>query len=115
MISLAEPALIFAVPAINKLPESVIAQLVLRVNDPETVEAPRSKAPASTKITLLPLVMINVEKVLALFSVISLAEPTAMVVIPVTDKAPLSVKAPAVVMLNVPETVDTQIQSTHFV
>ncbi len=59
--------------------------------------------------TLLPLVMPTVVKSFpALFKVILLAAPAARVVAPVTvSGAPLWVRAPAVVTLNVPETVET--------
>ena len=93
-------------PVTDSAPESVKAPLVVTFKVPETVEAPISKAPTSLIVTLLPLVMIRVEKLLALSNVMLLAAPAAKVVVPVTDKAPESVIAPAVVTLKVPETVD---------
>ena len=74
---------------------------------PETVEAPRSSALASRRLTLLPLVTATMLKLLAaLFKVMLLAAPATKVVVPVTASAPLWVNAPLVVTFSVPETVE---------
>ena len=72
---------------------------------PDTVLAPRIKAPMSFKATLLPVVMPTVLKLLRLSKVMSFPLPAASVVTPVTTKAPESVIAPEVVTPNVPDTV----------
>ena len=58
------------------------------------------------ELTSLPLVMLTVLKLFALFKVMSLAAPAAKVVVPATTRAPLSVIAPLVVTFKVPLTVD---------
>ncbi len=71
---------------------------------PLTVEAPRIKALASARLTLLPLVMLTapVKLLAALLKVMSLAAPAAKVVTPVTASTPLWVMAPEVVTPKVP-------------
>ena len=71
---------------------------------PETVDAPKSKAPASTRVTLLPLVMIGGEGI-GVIEVDVVGRTCRQVVVPVTDKFPESVRAPLVVTFKVPEIV----------
>ena len=69
---------------------------------PETVDVPRSNALASCSVTLFPLVIATVLKLLpALFNVMSLA-PAARVVMPVTLTFPDCVIAPPAITLIVP-------------
>ena len=106
VILLADPAANVAVPVTERLPESVIAPLVVTFSVPEIVEAPRFSAFASFRVRLFPEVIETVEKLFALLSVISFAAPAAKVAAPVTTRTPESVMAPAVVTESVPETVE---------
>ena len=85
-----------------------MAPFVVTFSAPETVEAPRIKALVSFSVTLRPLVIATVLKLLALSKVISLPAPAASVVVPVTARFPLSVSVPAVVTFNVPAIVDVR-------
>ena len=62
---------------------------------------------ASTRVTLLPLVITTVEKLLpASSSVMLLPAPAAKVAVPVTARVPVSVMAPVDVTSRVPLTVE---------
>ena len=102
---LPEPAVRVVAPVTAKAPDCVMAPLVLTPKVPLTVLAANIKALASVRLTLLPVVMPTELKSLALFKVISLAEPAASVVAPVTVKAPDWVMAPLEVTPKVPLTV----------
>ena len=106
VISLPAPAASVVVPATFRLPLSVIAPAVVTFKVPEMLEAPRSSAFVSFSVTLRPLDIDTVLKLLALFKVISLPAPAARVVVPVTVKFPLSVMAPPAVTFRVPLTVE---------
>jgi len=74
---------------------------------PLTFDVPRSRALASVKATLRPLVTMTVLKSFDAFvSVMSLPVPATSVVVPATVRAPLCVRAPLVVTLSVPDTVE---------
>src|SRR5438128_531831 len=104
---LAAPAASVVTPVTARAPLWVTAPAVVTPKVPEIVEAPRSRALASVRLTLSPLVTPTVLKSLpALLSVMLLAAPAARVVIPVTFRAPLWVTAPAVVTFRVPDTVE---------
>src|SRR5207344_1988990 len=104
---LAAPAARVVAPTTLTAPLWVKAPLVVTPRVPDTVEAARSSALASRRLTLLPLVMPTVLKLFpALFKVMLLAAPAARVVAPTTLTAPLWVKAPLVVTPRVPETVE---------
>src|SRR3990167_2275399 len=95
------------VPVTVATPLCVMAPLVVTAKMPEIVDAANANAFASTNVTLLPVVMPTDAKSLeASSSVILLPDPAAKVDAPETVKAPLSVIAPAVVTLNVPDIVD---------
>ena len=107
VMSLALPAASVVAPVTARAPLCVIAPVVFTPSVPDTVDAPRTTALVSVKLTLLPLVMATVEKLLpAVFNVMSPPEPAASVVTPVTASAPLCVIAPVVFTPSVPDTVD---------
>ncbi len=61
------------------------------------------RAPVSFRVTLLPETTVTAPpKLLALFRVMSLAAPAVSEVVVPTEKAPLSVMAPAVVRVRLP-------------
>ena len=92
------PAAKVAVPVTTTAPESVIAPAVVTESVPLTVDAPRSIAFVSVRLTLFPEVITTVEKsLLPLLRVMLLVAPDASVVVPVTVIAPLCVIAPVVV------------------
>src|SRR5437016_2045469 len=96
-----------ALPATASAPDWLISPPAVTLNVPLTVEAARSSAFASVKATLLPLVIPTVVKLLpALLSVMLFPAPAASVVVPATVSAPLCVRAPVVVTLRVPDTVE---------
>ena len=102
VMSLSDSAAIVAVPVTTRVPESVTAPPVFNPKVPEMVEAPKSIAPESTRVTLFPLVTATVPKLLELLSrVILFPDPAAIVVVPVTVSVPVSVTAPPAVKLNV--------------
>src|SRR3990167_6208505 len=103
---LLDPAAKVAAPTTLNASLSVIAPDDVTDNVPEIVEAPKTIAPVSFSVTLLPEVIATVEKLLLLFNVISLLAPAAKVVVPVTAKLPLSVMAPDALTMNVLEIVD---------
>ena len=103
VMSFAAPAERLVVPAIERLPLSVIVPLAVTARLPLTVDAPRSMAPTSFSVTFLPLTTLTVSpKLLAASSVMSLAEPAVRLVVPVTLRAPLSVIAPSAVTVRLP-------------
>ena len=98
VMSLAAPAPRLVVPAIERLPLSVIVPLAVTARLPLIVEAPRSMELVSTSVTFLPLTTLTEPvKSLALSSVMSLPEPAVSSVLPLTDRLPLSVIAPPAV------------------
>ena len=97
-MSFAEPAVRLVVPAIERLPLSVIEPFAVTVRLPLTVEAPRLMAETSLSVTSLPLTTLTAPpKLLASSSVMSLAEPARRLVVPVTLSTPLSVIEPIAV------------------
>ncbi len=97
VMSLPVPAASVVVPVTVSAPESVSAPPVVTPRVPEMVEVPRARAPVSFSVTLLPLVMTTVPKLLAASSsVMLLAAPAARVAEPETVRVPVSVTAPAV-------------------
>ena len=99
---MAAPAASVVVAVTARAPLSVMAPVVVTSKVPETVEAASIRALASTRVTLLPLVMATVAKSLVATSrVMSLAAPAASVVVPETVEAALSVTAPVVLRLKV--------------
>ena len=93
----AVPSVMAAPPFFNVLavkvepliaPDCVIASPAVTFKPAATVDAPRTRALISSKVTFLPEVMLTVEKSLALSSVMSLAAPASNVVVPVTVRAP---------------------------
>ncbi len=104
---LAAPAVSVVTPVTVKAPLWVSAPLVVTFNVPLTAEAARSSALLSTSVTLLPVAIPTVLKLLpALLRVMLLAAPAASVVVPVTVSGPDCVTAPAVVTFKVPEMVE---------
>ncbi len=104
---LAAPAASVVTPVTARAPLWVRAPFVVTPKVPETVEAPKMRALASRRLTLLPLVMPTVLKLFAaLLRVMLLAAPAARVVTPVTVSAPLWVRTPFVVTPKVPDTVE---------
>ena len=84
-------------PVTLSTPLCVKAPLVVTLSIPLTIEAPRFRALASVRTTLLPLVIPTVLKLLLpLVSVMSFA-PAARVVVPATVTAPVCVIAPPAV------------------
>ena len=107
VISLPAPAASVVVPVTFKFPLSVIAPAAVTFRLPEIVAAPRSNALLSRSVTLFPLVIVTVLKLLPTeSSVISLPAPAASVVVPVTTTLPLSVMAPPAVTFRIPLTVE---------
>ena len=103
VMSLAEPAVRLVVPAIERLPLSVIEPFAVTARLPLTVEAPRSMAPKSLITTLLPLTTLTgPPKSLYSFSVMSLPEPAVRLVEPLTVRLSLSVIAPFAVTVRLP-------------
>src|SRR3989338_8606027 len=64
IILLPDPAANVVAPVTANAPLSVIAPAAVIPNVPETVDAPKTMAPASVIATLLPLVIATVEKLL---------------------------------------------------
>ena len=95
------------VPDTVRAPVWVMASSAVTDSVPETTDAPSTKALASFKITLLPLVMMTapVKSLVAVSRVMSLADPAASVVVPDTVRAPVCVMAPPDVAERVPVTV----------
>ncbi len=99
------PAANVVTPAAVTAPLCVSAPLVVTFSVPDTVEAPRSNAFASTNATLFPLVMPTVLKLFSgSVSVMLFAAPAANVVVPVTVTAPLCVMVPPVATSSLPPT-----------
>ncbi len=87
---LAAPAVRVVVPVTVRAPDCVRAPLVVTFRVPLTVEAARSRASASARATLLPLVTPTVPKLFpALVRMMSLAGPAARVVVPAAVTAPV--------------------------
>ena len=77
--------------------------MAVTVRLPLTVEAPRSMAPVSLSDTFRPLTTLTAPpKLLESLSVMSLAEPAVRVVVPATDRLPLSVIEPLAVTARLP-------------
>ena len=106
VISFAAPAASVVVELTTTFPESVIAPAAVTESVPLTVEAPRSMALVSLRVTFLPFVITTVAKLSELLSVISFAAPAASVVVELTTTFPESVIAPAAVTESVPLTVE---------
>ena len=103
VMSFAAPAVSVVVPEITMSPLSVIEPLAVTVRLPLTVEAPRSMAPVSLSDTFRPLTTLTAPpKLLESLSVMSLAEPAVRVVVPATDRLPLSVIEPLAVTARLP-------------
>lgn len=110
VMSFNAPAASPITPVTANAPLSVIAPEAVTVKLLDTVEAPKSMAPASTNVTSLALVMLTAptKLLVAVFNTASYDVPDDNVVVPVTAKAPESVIPPAgVVTLKLPDTVDT--------
>ena len=87
----------------STVPASPIAPPAVMARSPLIVELPMVIAPVSLSVTSLPLVMLTAPpKLLAVFSVMSLAEPAERLVVPVTLIAVLSVIAPLAVTVRLP-------------
>ena len=98
VISFAAPAARVVTPVTVNAPPCVIAPAVATPRVPLTVDAPRIKASASARLTLLPLVMPTAPKLLVeVVRVMLFAAPASRVVTPATVNLPLCVIAPAVI------------------
>ena len=108
VMAFAAPAARVVEPATLIAPNCVTAPAVVTARLPEIVETPRTIAPELVSATSPPLVIpTNPANVLpASASVMSLAEPAARVVVPLTARVPLCVIAPAVVTDKSPEIVE---------
>ena len=110
VMALTLPASSVVAPPTKIAPESVIPPAVVTARLPEMVEAPRFIAPFSLSVTSSPLVITTgPPKVLVeLASVMSLADPAARVVVPLTKRVPLCVIAPLAVNARLPETTEAR-------
>src|SRR3990167_8315620 len=89
VILFVDPAASVVAPVTANTPLSVIAPLAVTDKSEEIVDAPKSIALVSTNVTLLPDVIATVAKAFDAWSnVILLLDPTAIVVVPLTDIAP---------------------------
>ena len=102
----AAPGASVAVLPIVSTPLSVMFPADVTLSVPVRLMLPRSIALESTNVAFVPLVMTTVEKLFELLSVMLFAAPGVNVVVPVTTTLPLSVIAPADVIVSVPETVE---------
>ena len=91
-----EAPVILRTPLCDNGPPTVAAKV------PLIVEAPKIKALLSVTLTLLALLMASVAKLLAAFSVMSLALPAPMVARPLTVIAALCVIAPLLARVKLP-------------
>ena len=95
------PAVSVVVPLTVKAPVWVMAPPVVTFSV-VVVPVPSTKAPVSTRVVTLPLVMFTVLKLLpALSSVMLLPLPAATVVVPLTVRAPVWLRAPPAVTSSV--------------
>ena len=104
---------IFPEPLAVITPFCVKSPCVMTVKSPAIVDVPNMRLSASVKLTLLPLLISAVAKLLPLLvRVMSLAAPAAKVaVLPVvfTRRLPVCVMLPVVLMVKLPEIVDAPI------